>query len=136
MLGGRIFFNHERHPIAAAALETYAAAPAWGSTMETIRSPERRPLGAGVYPVQLAPVREYLPGSRSKAAKDPLGDPVCRITAGPKENEQRASNYAADKAAEWLELRVPSTWSGPPPAALRKFQPTRSADLYGGQPRD
>ena len=34
--------------------------------------------------------------------KDPLGDPVCRITSGPKENEPRASAYVAEKAEEWL----------------------------------
>jgi gluconate 2-dehydrogenase alpha chain len=34
--------------------------------------------------------------------KDPLGDPVCRITSGPKENEPRAGFYAAKKAEEWF----------------------------------
>ena len=34
--------------------------------------------------------------------KDPLGDPVCRITSGPKENEPRASAFAAEKAEQWF----------------------------------
>ena len=35
-------------------------------------------------------------------AMDPLGDPVCRITSGPKENEPRARLYVASRAEEWL----------------------------------
>jgi len=34
--------------------------------------------------------------------KDKLGDPVCRITSGPKENEPRASAHAAAKAEAWF----------------------------------
>jgi len=34
--------------------------------------------------------------------KDPLGDPVIRVTGGPRENENRATAYAAAKATEWF----------------------------------
>ncbi len=34
--------------------------------------------------------------------KDKLGDPVIRITSGPKENEPRASAHAATKGEQWL----------------------------------
>ena len=34
--------------------------------------------------------------------RDPLGDPVCRITSGPKENEARAVDYGHHKMEEWF----------------------------------
>ena len=34
--------------------------------------------------------------------RDPLGDPVCRITSGPKENEPRAVEFAQKKMEEWF----------------------------------
>ena len=34
--------------------------------------------------------------------KDPLGDPVCRVTSGPKENETRAAVHAQNKMEEWF----------------------------------
>jgi gluconate 2-dehydrogenase alpha chain len=52
--------------------------------------------------------------------KDPLGDPVCRITSGPKVNELRVRTYVAAKAEEWLRaagavevMRIPLPPEGP-----------------------
>jgi gluconate 2-dehydrogenase alpha chain len=33
--------------------------------------------------------------------RDPLGDLICRVTSGPKENEARAAAFAEDKMEEW-----------------------------------
>jgi gluconate 2-dehydrogenase alpha chain len=35
--------------------------------------------------------------------KDPLGDPVIRITADLKDNEKRVAMFAADKMVEWYK---------------------------------
>jgi gluconate 2-dehydrogenase alpha chain len=99
--GGSIFFNQERHPIAAAATETFGRALAWGSKWKAfVHDNADRWIAAYIQCNSFPYENTYL--DLDPDVKDPLGDPVCRITAGPKENEQRASNYAADKAEEWL----------------------------------
>src|SRR5207237_2641621 len=53
-------------------------------------------------------------------ARDPLGDPVCRITSGARDNEARAVEFAQKKMEEWFlaagaiqVIRRPVTRSGP-----------------------
>jgi gluconate 2-dehydrogenase alpha chain len=99
--GGSIFFNQERHPIAAASSDTFGRAPSWGSKWKAfVHENSDRWIAAYIQCNSLPYENTWL--DLDPEVKDPLGDPVCRITAGPKENEQRASNYAADKAEEWL----------------------------------
>ena len=99
--GASLTMNHEVHPIASADMPTFGRAPAWGSKWKAFVRRERRPLAGSLRAVQLASLREhYL--DLDPEVKDPLGDPVCRITSGPKENEPRASAYAAAKAEEWF----------------------------------
>jgi gluconate 2-dehydrogenase alpha chain len=99
--GGSIFVNHERHPIAAASMDTFGRAGSWGSKWKAfVHENADRWIAAYVQCNSFPYENTYL--DLDPEVKDPLGDPVCRITAGPKENELRASNYAADKAEEWF----------------------------------
>ena len=130
--GGSIFFNHERHPIAAAALETYPGAPSWGSKWKGfVHQNADRWIAAYIQCNSLPYENTYL--DLDPVVKDPLGDPVCRITAGPKENEQRASNHAADKAAEWLRAAgaidvVRTSTGGAPEISTHAVGGTRMGD--------
>ena len=59
--------------------------------------------------------------------KDPLGDPVCRVTSGPKENETRAAIYAQNKMEEWFRAAgAIEVVKGQP------FGPALSTHTYGG----
>lgn len=99
--GGTVFLNHERHPIAAAELQSFGRAPAWGSKWKSfVHQNSDRWISAYVQCNSLPYENTYL--DLDPEAKDRVGDPVCRITAGPKENEQKQSNYAADRAVEWF----------------------------------
>ena len=65
--------------------------------------------------------------------KDPLGDPVLRVTQGPKENEPRAAAYAAQKAKEWylaagaIDVIVNAPGNGPN-LSTHAFGGTRMGD--------
>lgn len=130
--GGSIFFNHERHPIAASDTQTFKRAPAWGSQWKSfVHQNSDRWIAAYVQCNSLPYENTYL--DLDPVVKDRVGDPVCRITAGPKENEQRASNYAADRAAEWLKAAgaievVRTTTGGAPEISTHAAGGTRMGE--------
>jgi gluconate 2-dehydrogenase alpha chain len=99
--GGSFTINHEVHPIGAAAMQTYGKAPSWGSKWKSfIRENAGRWTGVYVQCNTFPYENTYL--DLDPNVKDPLGDSVCRVTSGPKENEPRCSAYANTKVAEWL----------------------------------
>ena len=59
--------------------------------------------------------------------KDPLGFPVCRITADFKENEKRVAAFIQDKMAEWF---MAAGAVAPRGAAIGTMGPSTHA--YGG----
>ncbi len=100
--GTSLHVRTERHPIEASNLPTFQRAPAWGSRVESVSSRQRRTVCHHVYADQQLSLRKFVSRSRS-GGRDPLGDPVCRITTGgPKENEQRSALYAQTKMEEWF----------------------------------
>ena len=99
--GASLTVNHELHPIASSTLPTFGKAPQWGSKWKSfVHENASRWVGAYAQCNSLPYENTWL--DLDPEVKDPLGDPVCRITAGPKENEPRASAHAAQKAAEWF----------------------------------
>jgi gluconate 2-dehydrogenase alpha chain len=100
--GGTLFVNHERHPIASSEMQTFGRAPSFGSKWKAfVHQNSDRWVACYIQCNSLPYENTYL--DLDPDVKDPLGDPVTRITAGPKPNEQRASNHAADKAADWFK---------------------------------
>jgi gluconate 2-dehydrogenase alpha chain len=90
----------ERHPIAAAAMGTFGRAPAWGSKWKAfVRENAGRWSTAYLQTNSFPYENTYL--DLDPEVRDPLGDPVCRVTSGPKENEAHAAGYAQDKMEEW-----------------------------------
>ncbi len=99
--GASLTIGHERHPISAAAMPTFGRTPTWGSKWKTFVR-ENAGRWSSVYVQCSTFPYENTWLDLDPDAKDPLGDPVCRITSGPKENEPRAGFYAAKKAEEWF----------------------------------
>src|SRR6266853_6289777 len=99
--GTGLHVSTEKHPIAAAAMATYGRAPAWGSKWkEFVRENAGRWASAYLQSTTFPYENTYL--DLDPEVKDPLGDPVCRITSGPKENEPRAIAFGQDKMEEWF----------------------------------
>jgi gluconate 2-dehydrogenase alpha chain len=99
--GGSMTINHEMHPIAASAMPTFNRAPQWGAKWKKFVS-ENAGRWASVYVQCNSFPYENTWLDLDPEVKDPLGDPVCRITSGPKQNEPRASAHAAGKAEAWF----------------------------------
>jgi gluconate 2-dehydrogenase alpha chain len=98
--GASMHAYHEKHPIGSAAMLTFGRAPAWGSKWKAfIRENAGRWTGAYIQCNTFPYENTWL--DLDPEVKDPLGDPVIRITSGPKENEPRAAAYAADKMEQW-----------------------------------
>jgi gluconate 2-dehydrogenase alpha chain len=98
--GASMHAYHEKHPIGSAAMATFGRAPAWGSKWKAfIRENAGRWTGAYIQCNTFPYENTWL--DLDPEVKDPLGDPVCRVTSGPKENEPRAAAYAADKMEQW-----------------------------------
>ena len=91
--GASLTVNHEVHPIAGSAAPTFGKAPQWGSKYKAyLKENAGRWVGCYAQCNSLPYENTYL--DLDPEVKDPLGDPVMRITSGRKENEPRASLYA------------------------------------------
>ena len=99
--GASLTINHEAHPIGAAAMQTFGKAPSFGSKWKSfVRQNAGRWTGVYAQCNSFPYENTYL--DLDPVVKDPLGDPVCRVTSGPKENEPRSSAFVNNKIAEWL----------------------------------
>jgi gluconate 2-dehydrogenase alpha chain len=110
----------ERHPIEAAAMDTFGRAPAWGSGWKKfVRENAGRWTSAYIQTNTFPYENSWL--DLDEVVKDPLGDPVCRITTGPRTNEPRALEFVQKKMEEWFMAagalqvvkRPPTAPSGP-----------------------
>ena len=98
--GGNLWVYSDRRPIAAASMSTFGRAPQWGSAWKAfIKDNADRWNTAYLQKTTLPYEDNYL--DLDPTVKDPLGFPVCRITADFKENERRAATFIQDKMVEW-----------------------------------
>ena len=100
--GGNMYVYSDRRPIAAANMSTFGKAPQWGSAWKAFIKTERRSLERRLPAEDDAALRGQLSRSRS-GVKDPLGLPVCRITAEFKDNERKIAAFIQDKMVQWFE---------------------------------
>ncbi len=92
----------EKHPIASAASPTFGQAPMWGSRWKAwIHANAGRTASAYLQANSFPYENTYL--DLDPEVKDPLGDPVIRVTSGPKDSERMACLYAQDKMEEWFK---------------------------------
>ena len=98
--GGNLFVYSDRRPIVAASMTTFGKAPQWGSSWKAfVKQNADRWHGAYMQKTTLPYEDNYL--DLDPTVKDPLGMPVCRITADFKDNERKVAAYAADKMEQW-----------------------------------
>ncbi|HEV3332272.1 MAG TPA: GMC family oxidoreductase [Bryobacteraceae bacterium] len=126
-IGGTTLHVHtETHPIDAASIDTFGQAPAWGSRWKSfIRENACRWTSAYLQTSTFPYETTFL--DLDSEVRDPLGDPVCRITTAPRQNEQRAVGFANRKMEEWFRAAGAIDVFAPPANG-----PAISTHAYGG----
>jgi gluconate 2-dehydrogenase alpha chain len=100
--GGNLWVYSDRRPISAANMSTYGRAPRWGSAWKSFIKQNADSWNISYLQKTTLPYEDnYL--DLDPAVKDPLGFPVCRITADYQENERRVSTFIQDKMVEWYK---------------------------------
>jgi len=98
--GGNLWVYSDRRPIGAAGIGTFGLAPTCGSAWKKfIRDNADRTNTAYIQKTTLPYEDNYL--DLDPTTKDPLGFPVCRITAEFKENERKIAAFTQDKMEQW-----------------------------------
>jgi len=98
--GGNLWVYSDRRPIAAAGMSTFGRSPRWGAQWKAfVRENADRWNTAYLQKTTLPYEENYL--DLDPSVRDPLGFPVCRITADYKENERKVTAFIQDKMAEW-----------------------------------
>jgi gluconate 2-dehydrogenase alpha chain len=98
--GGNLWIYSDRRPIAAAGMSTFGRAPRWGAQWKAfVKENADRWNTAYLQKTTLPYEDNYL--DLDPSVKDPLGYPVCRITAEYKDNERKVADFIQDKMIEW-----------------------------------
>ncbi len=100
--GGNLWVYSDRRPIAAANMNTFGRAPNWGSAWKAfIMENADRTNSAYLQKTTLPYEGNYL--DLDPVVKDPLGDPVCRITADYGDNERKIATFVQNKMEDWYK---------------------------------
>ena len=100
--GGNLWVYSDRRPISAAGMSTYGKAPRWGSAWKAFIKQNADSWNVSYLQKTTLPYEvNYL--DLDPTVKDPLGFPVCRITADYQDNERRVSTFIQDKMIEWYK---------------------------------
>lgn len=98
--GGNLWVYSDRRPIAAANMNTFGRTPGWGPQWKAfVKENADRVNTAYLQKTTLPYEDNYL--DLDPVVKDPLGFPVCRITADYKDNERKLSDFIQDKMELW-----------------------------------
>jgi gluconate 2-dehydrogenase alpha chain len=126
-IGGTSLHVHtELHAIDAAAMNTFGRAPAWGSGWKAfVRQNAARWVSPYLQTSSFPYEDIFL--DLDPDTRDPLGDPVCRVTTGSKPNERRSAEYAQNKMEEWFRAAGAVEVVKVPPTG-----PSLSTHAYGG----
>jgi gluconate 2-dehydrogenase alpha chain len=99
--GGNLWVYSDRRPIGAASMPTFGRAPTWGAAWKSfVKQNSDRWNVAYLQKTTLPYEDNYL--DLDPTVKDPLGYPVCRITADHKDNERKLGAFIQDKMAQWF----------------------------------
>ena len=100
--GAQMVIPHLMQPIKAASMPTFGMAPNWGSDWKTfIKGNADRWSWPMMQATTLPHEDNYL--DLDPVVKDPLGDPVIRITAEHKDNEKKIAAFIRDKIEDWYK---------------------------------
>jgi gluconate 2-dehydrogenase alpha chain len=98
--GGNLWVYSDRRPIGAAGMNTFGRAPAWGSEWKKfIHENADRSHNSYLQKSTLPYEENFL--DLDPTVKDPLGQPVTRITGEYKENERKIGAFIQDKMEQW-----------------------------------
>src|SRR6185503_11871040 len=125
--GASLHVYTERHPVDASGMATYGRAPGWGSAWKKFVHDNASRVAQTYLQTNTFPYETmYL--DLDSSVRDPLGDPVCRITTGGvRDNERQAMQYAQNKMEEWFRAAGAIEVTKPLP-----FVPGVSTHAYGG----
>ncbi len=99
--GGNLWVYSDRRPITAALMNTFNMAPRWGSDWKAfVMHNADRWTNSYLQKSTLPYAENYL--DLHPTEKDPLGFPVCRITADFKKNERNLALFIQDKMEQWF----------------------------------
>jgi gluconate 2-dehydrogenase alpha chain len=98
--GANLWVMSDRRPIGAAGMSTFGRAPNWGSAWKAfIMENADRSHSSYIQKTTLPYEDNFL--DLDPVVKDPLGLPVCRVTAEFKDNERKLAAFAQDKMEQW-----------------------------------
>jgi gluconate 2-dehydrogenase alpha chain len=129
--GTGLHVSTEKHPIGAAAMNTFGRAPNWGSKWKAfVHDNAGRWVAAYLQTTSFPYENTWL--DLDPEVRDPLGDPVCRITSGPKVNEARAGRFGEKKTEAWFRsagaMDVVTFPNNGPALSTHAFGGTRMGD--------
>lgn len=124
--GGNLWVMSDRRPIAAAGMGTFGKTPSWGSAWKKFVMENADRTNTSYLQKTTLPYEENFL-DLDPTVKDPLGFPVCRITADFKDNERKVAAMAQERMTEWYKAAgAVQTQSNP----IGTMGPTTHA--YGG----
>jgi gluconate 2-dehydrogenase alpha chain len=98
--GGNLWVYSDRRPIGAANMTTFGRAPRWGSEWKAFIKRNADKWNTAYLQKTTLPYEDnYL--DLDPTITDPLGFPVCRITADYKDNERKLAAFIQNKMVEW-----------------------------------
>jgi gluconate 2-dehydrogenase alpha chain len=129
--GSSIHVHTEMHPIDAAAMSTFDRAPFWGAKWKQFVHENAARFTSAYLQTSTFPYEDTFLDLDNEV-RDPLGDPVCRVTSPPRENETRATQFAQKKLEEWYRaagaVDVFMAPPLPPGVSTHAFGGTRMGD--------
>ncbi len=100
--GGNLWVMSDRRPISAAGMNTFGRAPTWGSAWKAFITENADRWNTAYLQKTTLPYEDnYL--DLDPEVKDPLGFPVCRITAEYKDNERKVAAFIQDRMEQWYK---------------------------------
>jgi gluconate 2-dehydrogenase alpha chain len=129
--GSNLHVFNEMHPIQAAGMDTFGRAPSFGSRWKAfVKENAGRWTAAHIQTSSFPYEDNFL--DLDAEVMDPLGDPVCRITCGPKENERRTIGFVQKKMEQWFltagAVQVVKRPMNPPGVSTHAYGGTRMGD--------
>jgi gluconate 2-dehydrogenase alpha chain len=124
--GTSLHARTELHPIDSASMPTFGRASGWGRNWKRFVGQNAARFATAYMQTSTFPYENTFLDLDSNV-RDPLGDPVCRMTTGAKENETRSVLYAQKKMEEWYRAAGAIEVFSPQPVA-----PGVSTHAFGG----
>ena len=124
--GTTLHARTELHPIDGASMPAFGRAAGWGAGWKRFVGQNAARFATAYMQTSTFPYENTFL-DLDAGVRDPLGDPVCRITSGAKENEMRSVRYAQKKMEEWYRAAGAIDVFSPPPLV-----PGVSTHAFGG----